>query len=146
MVVISCKLDCCLQTTTGFLFQVWDVFSTSIHNIIPSLPHIHTKHQHILKYELLCVLWVTGTPATWCPDSFSRITPITVMDWFQPGSPLDKPNTADILKHRNESLHFLVLQDDYFWRGVSGCMPRVFQYSSFFSHFITVWCLKMNAK
>lgn len=148
---ISCKSDSCLQTTTGFLFQMWGHWKpflhhshlaqscaahTTDHSFVPW--HAGQKYQHISKYLLLCVLWVTGTPATWWPGSFSRIKTITVMDWFQPGSPLDRPNTADTFKHR-ESFHFWVLQAVLFldlWLFSIQLML----------HFITAWHLKMNAK
>lgn len=71
--------------------------NTTYHAFTPW--HAGQKHQHISKYLLLCVFWVTGTPATWWPGSVRWIRPITVMDWFHLGSP-HKPNTADILKHR----------------------------------------------
>lgn len=124
MVAISCKPDCCLQTRANFLFQVWDNWKpfynipilTSLlqqhtqHSFIPW--HAGQKHQHISKYLLQYVFGVTGTPATFWPGSFSRTKPITVMDWFQPGTPLDIADTASIQTQKNHFIKiffFLVL-------------------------------------
>lgn len=101
-VAVCFEPNCCLQTTTGHLtlFQSFSILSQDTQQIIPSLPAMQAKSISTFLNINFCVFWVTGTPAACWPGLFSRIRPVTVMDWFHPGSPLDKPNTADVLRHR----------------------------------------------